>query len=1247
MTPRQRPKAATLAACLIAFLVGTGNLAAQTGTGSLTIVASGGDSGTYTVSGGVLATTAAVATVDASVIVGLLSGDLTVDAEAITVGAAVTATGSGSLTLDAGSGAVVVNAGISVAAGLSMEGGSVTINGNLSTSSLTDGILLKAAGSVIIDEGHAVLTNGGDVTLWADSDADRVGGIRVGDDFAGVFTTSILTSGGDIVLSGGSDLATGFASYDSTLGAAYSAYRYGVGIFGAQLDASGPEDAGGNITIRGNGGNTFDGLLWTVNIGGQYGANTTVKTNGTGTITVEGDMADAPANATANSSRNAWAMSISGLIESDAGAITLIGTSTVARTNARGFALTGSAIQSTSGRIRLEDRTANTANGNYTGPFVYGVAFGQGSLASASGDIEFIFDKGAFENAPSLATSGTITVRPYNDDFLTTNPLAGLSIASAGGLAIGDSTSTQTVVISTDLEVDGSVSIYGGSIDVQADITATGGDILLDADVGSTLNQNTHGINLDASGTIQTLESGNITLIGRSGSGVCTGVCKGIKASGAQSTHLRAAGDLSLTGYSFGGTPSGGRGVDLVNDTLVAGGSITIVGSHAVGSSYAVAIASGSALQAGSGVTLESLTDGTGTVVIQNSGGIDAGSGDVVIRTAVLGLWVDNSQSIQTSGSVTILPDSDMTSFSQPINTTNLPITGASGLTIGQSGNTADIVVGSDLSVAGPIQLFAGDVTIDAALSAATDDVLFIEASGTISDGELGSVSGNTLILVGTGTATLDSESNDVDTIIVGTVLTGFGSVTYIDSAGLEVGSWTGDLALAGVASGGRMSSMLVPSGIVSIGEVSLATLEGDLTISEIIATTSDSHDAIRLFAGLYQPAGTASGGDIVVSGTPTLTMGSEGIAKLYSGSEDGSPGLTDLVGGTANTRLLVDATTTTFSPPLSAGNAYALYRAGVVISPSASTTGGSSTALADGEDEGSITVILRDDSGNPVAGAVVELTQNPAGASTIQPAFGVTDENGQVVFTVTSETIGEVEYTATAQGSSGPVELTQKASMQFVAGPVSLTGSRLRTNDEPVDADGEDSAVIEVRLLDDFGHPLSDLRVRLEQNEGASSVIEPAFITTDGNGFARFTVSDFVAETVTYTVWVTLPDGTEQRLEATAVVVFAGVIDLSFAQHVSDTVPALGDTITVRYEVTNHGSGGSDEVVLQGGILSPRLQIVGQPSVPAGTVLDLSAGTWRIPSVRGGATLILEFRAIVTPGEPAGSQTSIRGGGR
>jgi gliding motility-associated-like protein len=547
---------------------------------------------------------------------------------------------------------------------LTIAGKCITIDADLNYTVDDNSITFKASDNIVLTEGKKIITEGGDVTFWSDQNNSRSGGIRIGSDFAGIFTTEIKTNGGNIILSGGAEPLTGYAHYNASLGAAHSIYFYAIGVFGASLDASSSSATGGNIIVRGSGGNTFNGLLWTVNIGGRYGVNTILKTNGTGTISILGDGSEAPANSNANSSRNSWAVTIAGTVETESGGISLFGKANTARTNARGVTISGN-IQSASGAILLEDQTTNTSSTNYSGPFINGANFGLGTLNATSSNITLAADKFEFVNNVAINTTGNVVLESFGDSFVGAFSSQNIGISGgASSLRLGKSTNTQRISILRNQTIAGPITVYGGNIEINAATTATNNNV-------------------------------------------------------------------------------------------------------------------------------------------------------------------------------------------------NLFSTGA--------------------------------VTQTAAITA------------------------NNLSLNGTGTFTLNNTSNNIVTLAGGNNTTKLGSVSFTDaSGGLTIGT---------VGSN---------SGLTATGTIFVETLADDLTIAENITTDNATANAITINAGKSAAIGTATGGDIVISGTPTLTTGTGGIAKLFSGTT--STALTTFVGGSANTRLGVDETTTTFSPVLANGVTYALYRQTAIV---------------------------------------------------------------------------------------------------------------------------------------------------------------------------------------------------------------------------------------------------------------------------------------------------------------------------
>ncbi|MFL2912189.1 MAG: YDG domain-containing protein [Opitutales bacterium] len=119
---------------------------------------------------------------------------------------------------------------------------------------------------------------------------------------------------------------------------------------------------------------------------------------------------------------------------------------------------------------------------------------------------------------------------------------------------------------------------------------------------------------------------------------------------------------------------------------------------------------------------------------------------------------------------------------------------------------------------------------------------------------------------------------------------------------------------------------------------------DNDITLSADLTTTNTTNSAIILNAGKNDSARTSSGGDVIISGTPTISIGGSGRATFYTGSIAGSTGLTSLIGlGSGNFRYDGDETEAFYSTALSSGK-YAIYRE----RPSANVNA-SSTSFEDG----------------------------------------------------------------------------------------------------------------------------------------------------------------------------------------------------------------------------------------------------------------------------------------------------------
>nr|WP_039452010.1 T9SS type A sorting domain-containing protein [Pedobacter glucosidilyticus] len=270
------------------------------------------------------------------------------------------------------------------------------------------------------------------------------------------------------------------------------------------------------------------------------------------------------------------------------------------------------------------------------------------------------------------------------------------------------------------------------------------------------------------------------------------------------------------------------------------------------------------------------------------------------------------------TGKVTIEPFGN--DFSETFSTANMTFASTlTGLTIGKSATGADgtadqqvtfsNVVGSGFgsapTIAGPITAYGSTIAINAALTATSNNITLAASSGIT---QSSAISANGLSLTGAGSATLTNVANNINTIAGGTSSARIGALSFVNGKGLTIGT-------VGV------------SGIYSTGVVEIE-VKSDIQVTEPINSSLSTGDAIKLYPDKSFAAGTA-GGNIKVSDNGVFVIASGARALLYSGTESLSTGLTTAVGGTANTRKNVDATTTlsNISPALSASGAYALYR--------------------------------------------------------------------------------------------------------------------------------------------------------------------------------------------------------------------------------------------------------------------------------------------------------------------------------
>jgi hypothetical protein len=235
---------------------------------------------------------------------------------------------------------------------------------------------------------------------------------------------------------------------------------------------------------------------------------------------------------------------------------------------------------------------------------------------------------------------------------------------------------------------------------------------------------------------------------------------------------------------------------------------------------------------------------------------------------------------------------------------------------------------------------------------------------------------GSDIILTGKN-ITFDST---VKSVVTTSRITNF-SLTVVDSGSTVFGGAVGG---DGTVAGEKLSSLNISSvgdvalnGIQATGPISVVSSTGNLIVDGTISTLDTSASAILLNAGQDLAAGTATGGNIIIK-SGAISVGTGGIATLYTGSVSNSKGLTNLVGiGSGRFRYNSDETATNYVPslaPLTTG-LNAIYRE----SPSVEV------ALAN-ESIQSITGVQNNDPVTDLAGLIALGYSNPTVTLIIVP---------------------------------------------------------------------------------------------------------------------------------------------------------------------------------------------------------------------------------------------------------------------
>ena len=281
---------------------------------------------------------------------------------------------------------------------------------------------------------------------------------------------------------------------------------------------------------------------------------------------------------------------------------------------------------------------------------------------------------------------------------------------------------------------------------------------------------------------------------------------------------------------------------------------------------------------------------------------------------------------------------------------------GFSSIIIGRNDGTGKITTGA-LTVTDNLTLLntSGGIELTGLMDAGTNTML-LDSTGAVTDTGSGSITAASLALQGAGaTYTLDAANNDVDLLSANS-----GSITYVDADALTIGTFNSIV------------------GMTATDAVDISTLNNDLTVSQDISAT-----AITLNAGQSAAAGMATGGNVVLTGSPLLTANT-GNAIIYTGSIANSTGVA-VSATSGNFRYNADEATD-FSTggwtDLGATGTYAVYREQPVISVAAVNK---TVTYGDADPTnytGSYTGLLNGDAASIVTGVETAVWGNSAGTT-------------------------------------------------------------------------------------------------------------------------------------------------------------------------------------------------------------------------------------------------------------------------
>jgi hypothetical protein len=681
---------------------------------------------------------------------------------------------------------------------------------------------------------------------------------------------SIRSHGGAITLGGGSDPVTGYAQGNG-------GYGNGVTLSSNSQLAS----AGGNITIRGSG----------------YASTPTQSTDRLSGVEIDG-------GSSIDAGRGA--ISITGV--SNAGASSTVGQRNGVDINGGGSAITLSSSNASAGALSIVGTQGQGASAN--GGEAVRI---DTTKLNVSGGLTIAGNSLAFNNA-TVAPSGSaaslaITPTPSSSfaagftwsgsvsgvDFVGGGSIVGLTLdsyASLSGLQLGAPGNTQAIAVMSPVSVNGAIAVIGGSAVIDANLTSTNtGDIWIEGSRNSSSSVLVNsGVTIAKTGgaasTLTLRGGGRVTNVGSvtaSGAGDALNVVEWANYSGANLAGVSGTGKLVTDGGKvwIGGSAHAGSSATWEGLTVGDAGSVGSSGANFNALDFTDSIDTGG----GDVCIWAGHTSAPAVSGLVNSGGagIDAGGGNVTLRGDTFS-WPRFP--ITTTGTFSLVPNSS--SFGEAIRTSWFDFSGATlgGLSIGAPGNQAALTVSSAQTVAGPISLYGGTVSIGANLtSTAAGAPLEVQSTGAITQ------SAASRVTTAGGNVTYDSNAADAGAGYIWLQGTSAGVGAAITTHG-------GAITLSGgpdVASGYATGDGATNGNGVTLDTVNLLSGGGNILVRGRSSTSQPAYsasfcspctnnDGIRFYGGSVVDAGTGSVDMQGVSAGVAADYASNGIETSENG---------------------------------------------------------------------------------------------------------------------------------------------------------------------------------------------------------------------------------------------------------------------------------------------------------------------------------------------------------------------------